>query len=363
MYVAPNRPAVRVLLGTPYLLDSATGVGAFARSLAKGLRAAGDEVTAVEPNIGTAGGGFANLRLAWTAAAHLFRTKRMVDVVHCQQLHMQSLSLGALGRVLGKRVVLTVHGRSPTPRGFRGLAFRTVETLCARLPNRLVVVARSLSSRVGREVLVIPNGVAVRDIAATRNAREDARRALGLQNSFVILFLGRVTKDKGVLNLLDAFDVVLSSQKTSARLLLVGPADDELRREIERHSRAAGGAIIFLGFREDPWRHLAAADLFVLPSMREGLPLSLLEAMAAGVPVVSSNVGDIPEVVEHGVTGLLVPPGNSPALAEAILWVLGHRAEAKLLATAAFERVASRYDIARVVDSYRDLYTQVLTAR
>ncbi len=279
-------------------------------------------------------------------------------MVHCQQLHVQSLGLSLLGRTLGKGVVLTVHGRSPTPEGIRGSIFRAMEHVCQRTPHRLVFVARSLQEALSANGTVIPNGVPVEPIRQLRASREAIRRELGLDSSFVLLFVGRVTKDKGIPTLLEAFDTVQQSSRRDLRLVLVGPVDPDLRVSLESLVRSGGG-ISVVGEHPDPRRFLVAADVFVLPSPREGMPLSVLEAMAAGLPVVATRVGDIPRILEEGKTGLLIPPGNSQALAGAIAQLVSDPSRAALFAHRGMETVAAKYDLDQMVASYLSLYGEV----
>lgn len=347
-----------MLLSTPYPAVSATGVGSFVRMHSEGLRRRGVEVFVVAPSTMADPKGIANLLLAVRSACEFLRRRRVVDVVHCQQLHVQSLAMSLLGRTLGKGVVLTVHGRSPIPEGIRGSVFRAMEHACQRTPHRLVFVARSLQEALSANGTVIPNGVPVEPIRQLRTSRGAIRRELGLDSSFVLLFVGRVTKDKGIPTLLEAFDIVQQSARRDLRLVLVGPVDPDLRAPLESRVRS-GGAISVMGEHPDPRKFLVAADVFILPSMREGLPLSVLEAMAAGLPVVATRVGDVPRILEEGKTGLLIPPGDPQALAGAIAQVVSNPSRAALLAHRGVEAVAAKYDIDQMVVSYLRLYGEV----
>jgi glycosyltransferase involved in cell wall biosynthesis len=118
-----------------------------------------------------------------------------------------------------------------------------------------------------------------------------------------------------------------------------------------------------LGHREDVPARLAAADLFVLPSRSEAFPNALLEAMAAGLPVIGSAVGGILEIVEDGRTGLLVAPGAPDLLGDAIARLMGDPALAARLGTAARTEVASRYSFDTMVAGFEDVYLRQLTRR
>jgi glycosyltransferase involved in cell wall biosynthesis len=116
----------------------------------------------------------------------------------------------------------------------------------------------------------------------------------------------------------------------------------------------------FIGFREDPRPYLSAADVVLQPSLCEGLPRAILEAMSLGKPVVASSVGGIPEVIEHGVNGCLIPPGDSHALAQMLLEVLSDPRRGLELGRRAQETVKERFAVDRMVKEFEDLYGQLV---
>jgi glycosyltransferase involved in cell wall biosynthesis len=115
-------------------------------------------------------------------------------------------------------------------------------------------------------------------------------------------------------------------------------------------------SVIFLGNRSDTTSLFAAADLFVLPSLFEGLPLAVLEAMAAGCPVIATDVGGVKEVINDGTNGLVVPPADPAALSEALLRLLKNKKEGKRFAKAAMERVRSDFSAERMCREYDALF-------
>ena len=131
----------------------------------------------------------------------------------------------------------------------------------------------------------------------------------------MVLALGRLSPEKGHATLVDAFQ---HAALPNCRLVLVGdgPCEADLRAAA---APLGEGRVVFAGWRDDPWACLGAADVFVLPSLREGLPLAVLEALAAGVPVVASAVGGVPGALGHGTCGLLVPPSDVLALSRALI--------------------------------------------
>jgi glycosyltransferase involved in cell wall biosynthesis len=200
-------------------------------------------------------------------------------------------------------------------------------------------------------VVVVPNPVEVR--ARDNRFRHPCR----------LLFLGRIGDRKGSFDLLQALAIV-KSLHGEVRLYCGG--DGELARFSGRAGELGLAAnVVLLGWVRGMAKHrqLSRATLFVLPSHAEGLPMALLEAMACGVPVITTPVGGIPELVRDGVDGLLVPPGDPRALAEAIDRLLSDEKLRERLAASAWDRVASRYSVPSVVDRIEDVYRRLGASR
>jgi glycosyltransferase involved in cell wall biosynthesis len=171
------------------------------------------------------------------------------------------------------------------------------------------------------KIRVIPNAVDMRRFEGLPN-RQSARRMLGLPAAGPVLTcVASLTPQKGHRYLVDAMRGV-TAEREDALLLLAG--DGSLRGELEAQVQGAGlaGAVRFLGTRSDIPQLLAATDVFVLPSLWEGLPVALAEAGAAGLPAVATAVDGSPEVVADGETGLLIAPHDEAALTEAMLELL-----------------------------------------
>jgi glycosyltransferase involved in cell wall biosynthesis len=135
--------------------------------------------------------------------------------------------------------------------------------------------------------------------------------------------------------------------------------EESLKRQVSE--LGIDHAVSFLGLRNDVPSILAALDLFVLPSLSEGLSMALLEAMSAAVPVVASSVGGTPEIVQDGQTGLLVSPENASELADRILEIINNRDKSKLLGERGRERVAKEFSTARMFEQYQELYDGCLS--
>ncbi|GGH10925.1 hypothetical protein GCM10007036_07730 [Alsobacter metallidurans] len=231
--------------------------------------------------------------------------------------------------------------------------------------DRLICVSQSSSESFGhagvpvRLLHVIPNGVAP---PRPRRSREDTRQRLDLDpESPVLLTVGRFTPQKGHAALLAAAPAILS-ERPDARFLWVGagPLVDDLRGEIDR--RGLSDAILLLGRRDDVPDLMAGADLLVSPSLFEGHPLVVLEAMAAGLPIVATDVPGTRDAVDRA-TALLVPPDDPPGLARAALAALGDRRGAETRARAARDHWAERFDADRMAEDHLALYWATLAAQ
>jgi glycosyltransferase involved in cell wall biosynthesis len=203
---------------------------------------------------------------------------------------------------------------------------------------------------------LIPNGIPVERYACPAVMRDEWRAREGFgPDAVLFVCVGRLSRQKNPALLLDAFALGPASNPRS-RLLFVG--DGELRGEMEARASSLGlrERVRFLGVRTDVPEILGAADIFVLPSDWEGNPLSVMEAMAAGKPAVCTAVGGVPELVEDGVTGLLVQPGDEGALAAALIDLATDDRARTEIARVAARRAAEHFGIETMARSYERLY-------
>ncbi|MBA2255356.1 MAG: glycosyltransferase family 4 protein [Chloroflexi bacterium] len=207
---------------------------------------------------------------------------------------------------------------------------------------------------------VVRNGIADAGMEMPRSDPGATRRELGIPpEARLVLNVGRLTPQKAHDILLDA-SAVLKGRSDEVWLVIAGIGPEGLA--LEKQARALGIAdrVMLLGTHGDVPRLLQAADLFVLPSRFEGLPLSLLEAMAARVPVVATRVIGSEEVIQHGRSGLLVPVDDAPALAAAIGSVLDDPQLARRLGAAAYDSVRRDFSATRMVAETAAIYDELL---
>ncbi|MHC4472037.1 MAG: glycosyltransferase [Planctomycetota bacterium] len=194
-------------------------------------------------------------------------------------------------------------------------------------------------------------------------ARLALRRELGLAPDCpVVTTVGRLAAQKGLFDLLRAAALVRDAAP-EVRFLVAGRGELRGRLEAKLDELSLGGTVRLLGFRPDVAKLLAGSDLMVLPSHWEGFGMVLLEAMAAGIPIVGTRVGAIPEVVAEGGTGLLVPPHDPDSLATAILRLVRHRDEARAMGRAGRQRLAEEFSIRRAVSAHEALYEELVRGR
>jgi glycosyltransferase involved in cell wall biosynthesis len=213
------------------------------------------------------------------------------------------------------------------------------------------------------KVIVIPNCV---DVDLVRppgiNSRNRVREGLGIGDSEkMLLTIGRLHPQKGINYLLDSLSSMLQLSTHGIRLVIVG--EGELEEKLKRQTQEQGLAehVIFTGRRQDIPELLTAADLFVLASLWEGLPLVVLEAMAAELPIVATDVGGTAEAIIDGTSGLLVPPANSEKLAEKILTLLNDESLGQTLARNGLVKVKEEFSASSVAERFENLYLKLLT--
>lgn len=191
---------------------------------------------------------------------------------------------------------------------------------------------------------------------ATQADRETGRAHGGIgRDDFVVGYVGRLSPEKGLSHLLTAC-AELARGGVPLRALIIG--DGPQRNELEQLSRQLnlGDRVIFAGFQEDIAQWLACMDVFVLPSLTEGTPMALLEAMAHGIPAVASAVGGVPQIIKHGETGLLVSPGSAGEIGSAVLALQKDPATRRTLAHNARTLARTRYGIAEWIGRIEAIY-------
>jgi glycosyltransferase involved in cell wall biosynthesis len=187
------------------------------------------------------------------------------------------------------------------------------------------------------------------------------RQTLGLENRRVVTFCGRLDPRKGLDSLLLAWQRIIR-ERADTVLLIVGdgPLGEELKERA--HALEIDGSVRFLGWQEKVSDFLMITDIFVHPSLQEGLSNALLEAMAFELPVVATKIGGTVDVISHGQNGVLVAPGDSKALAHQVLALIEDNARAVSLGKEAFKTIEREYSVERVHQRYIALYERLCSS-
>jgi glycosyltransferase involved in cell wall biosynthesis len=300
--------------------------------------------------------------------------KHDVDVVQTHLLRVLDFLVLTLRYGSGLRLVFwTVHNYNFTLRadqvrrhrwllGPKRLGYRLLYRLAARWVDGLVAVSDEVETAILEsigsirdKIAVICNGV---DTARYQRPidRARVRRELELpEDAWLMALVGTMKPQKGHRLLIEALRTV-APRFPDLHVLFVG--DGEARAELEAQASASGVAerIHFLGSRGDVPDLLSACDSFVLPSLWEGLPMALIEAMASGLPVIASDVSGTKQVMIDGDTGLLVPPGDPGALGQAIVALLSDPARARAMGVAARRRVEVAFSAKKQAEEHMELY-------
>ncbi len=289
-------------------------------------------------------------------------------------VHTHTSKAGILGRIAAKidRVPLNVH----TPHGhvFFGhfgpilsRIFMWIERLFEPLTNRVIVLTdgerkdyTDLNVYPEDKLVQIHSGVDIEKFKQVPVCAIEKKRSLGLeQNGLVVGFIGWLLPIKGPMHLLNAMvDVWQDHEDTNLVFIGKGDLDVDLRAAALR--AGANGRVNFLGWRNDIDEILPLFDILVLPSLNEGMGRVLVEAMAAGKPVVASNIGGIPDLVKHDHNGLLVRPGDEKALATSIKQLISNPQKARLMGQHGRE-FCRQFSVEAMVEKIDTLYGKLLS--
>ncbi|MFN0159026.1 MAG: glycosyltransferase family 4 protein [Bacteroidota bacterium] len=311
-------------------------------------------------------------RLSFRTMWDVVRTLRLAQ---CDILHTHGGTSGFWGRVgvlFGGFRMKTVH----TYHGFhylhdssnRSKLLQRIDRWLLRHTDRVICVCQSDYKRGIEYGLVdaassatIHNGIEVEKFRFTGD-RDAVRQSLGVRpTDFLFGNIGRLHKQKGQEFLLDAFRTVVRRHPHS-RLVIVGEGDQY--ETLQRKSKEAGidSAVVFAGSRSDVSQLLAAIDVFVLSSLWEGQPISLLEAMAAGKPIVSTDVDGISDILVDRKNALLVPPGNEEELSRAMCTMIEDEEKRRELAHAARATISESYTARAMADEISVLYRNLTSS-
>lgn len=297
------------------------------------------------------------------------RLRKQLSDLNIQILHTQGFHSNVLGRLAVKlggldvKLVNTVHGayRFSTAKPIVRIYF-SLDYLSMFLSDRIITVSDATARQMrwlglAERTSTIHNGT-IFPVNVRHEIKLQIRRQLGIpENWKVACFVGRLSPEKGIKNLMDVIGEILRSSSNIA-FIVVG--DGEMRTTLEDSQREFPQRVFLLGRQPDVSPYYQASDLLVLPSLSEGLPMTVIEAFAHGLPVVATRVGGVPEVVQDGVNGLLCDPNEVEQLSQGILRVLHDDDMRATFSIQARKTVEEGYSLEQMVKKTRGIYASLV---
>jgi len=306
----------------------------------------------------------------------LYRLYRFLKKSNYTIVHTHTSKAGFVGRLaayLAKSpiVIHTVHGFAFHEQSslLEIYLYSFLERLASHWCDRIVCVsefhkkwALRLAIANKNKIIAINNGIPENRILPSRD-KGSVLKEINLTNEIVILFTGRLAPQKGVEYLLKSVPIIASKINMPFKILIIGegPLRYYLDEIVEKLN--IGRYVKFLGFRKDIGDLLNISDIVVFPSLWEGLSIALLEAMAAGKPIITTTIGSNLEVVKSEETALLVPPKNSESIAEAVIRLINNPEFAKKLGEEAKKTYQKKYTEEIMLNNYANLYFSLLKTK
>jgi glycosyltransferase involved in cell wall biosynthesis len=286
------------------------------------------------------------------------------DLVHTHG-YFADIIAAPVCKILSIPQMATCHGFISNDNNLK--VYNKIDKLMLRLCSRIITVSTEIKNDLVKggidqsKIIVIQN--AIQSFLGKKeidNSRIGKRRDLSVrENEFTIGYLGRLSEEKGVNYLIEA-GYILKEKGEDFKIIIIG--DGPKRKELEDLTRSKGlkQQVVFTGFQNDIEEWLSAMDCLVLPSLTEGTPMAILEAMSLGVPIIASAVGGIPSVVENGVNGLLVAPGDYRELSEKILLIIKNKTLRFEMAMKGVNIIKKRFDVHEWCHKIESQYDSVL---
>ena len=298
------------------------------------------------------------------SVSKIIKSRNKIETILLQRPFILSQAIFALiSRSIGLRTISVIHGRYPAFKSRLGFKLtRLIERFTFHLSNSVVFVdKRGMQLRNYKAGILIENGVNVQHFRSSDETRKRIRKELKIQDEDLnIIFVGRVSYDKGIYELINAISVINNKDGDNLKALIIGPIVENEEKKIAQliKDNNLEDKILFLGMVDDVQPYYCAADLFVLPSYEEGLPLVLLEAMACGLPVIVSKIGGMPFVVEDHKDGLLIEPKDTDDLIEKIRWFIKNPEKMGEMGIIGNRKIAEKYSLTRMTRDYVKILKQ-----
>lgn len=296
-------------------------------------------------------------------------------------IHLNSSKMGAMGAIAAlivklitfnfkPRVIFTVHGWGfrEDRSAFWRMAIFTVSWIAARFHSHTIAInsadyadARAFIPH--KKISLVPLGLEKTEFMERDSAREFFSQRYGVpKDKFLIGVAAELIKNKGISYFLQALNVLKNSQIANPiemHAIIMGEGKEHQRLEIQRQTLGLTDDTSVIGFVPEAKQYLKAFDTFVLPSVKEGLPYAVMEAMAAGLPVVASHVGGIPDLISDQTTGLLTRAKDPRALARQIQYMIDNEDHRRAMGMRAQEKIAQSHPLERMITATANLYHEL----
>jgi len=300
----------------------------------------------------------------------LWAKRKDYDIIHCHILYLHVISAVLIGKLFQKKVIVKIACTREFGDITRIKKIKGAETMIKIIKgvDRFIAVSQEVRSELRdigikeEKIVDIPNFVNTKKFYPVLNKkRSELRSKLFLPiDKKIISFVGRLSPQKGVFYLIRAWSKAIITYPEVA-LLVIG--DGPLMKSLKDQARALNllDKIEFLGKKENISEYLQASDIFVLPSLAEGMANTLLEAMVCGLPCIATRIGGSVDLIDDGKDGILVEPASSEELASAILRLLKDKESSKNIGNQARKKISERYSINSIVPAYINLYKGLLS--
>lgn len=366
---------MRIYFISPYSPRTVNGIGTFMMGLAKYLKEHDHEPVLItkyedgELDINTVFDSeniieikhtklkkFATIHHTILAIVEIFKHRHKIDILHLQQTYMLSAFCAFFGKLFGMRVVTTAHLKESESNPLKKPINFVFIAITMQWSDKVVYVSEETKASFGsNRGVVIRNGIDMNQFISNNSLRSEMRQKLQLDDQFILLFASRWTANKGIFDLLKALSVVTEKTDKKVKLVLIGSGEkDKVLSEIE--SLNISKHVLLIGTVKSVYEFYCMADVFILPSHLEGLPMALLEAMACGLPSIASRVGGNPELVSSWKNGILIEPNNLEDLVEKIMWCLKHEENLAAIGQSATKTVRERFSIKKTGEAYINVY-------
>ncbi len=288
------------------------------------------------------------------------------DIFHVHLASPGESTLAFVAASLSEVPVVIATEHSPSHYPLKKFYSRITKRMCVRSIDTIIALSSEGKGHLVKAYSIDPGKIQIvhNGIRGMRVLSDDEKGAMKRHlnidgKATVITTISEITERKGIGILLQVARELLTEGKNIC-FLLIGEGSARSEYEERYRDHVSAGRIVFTGYMSDVVPHLSISDLFVCPSFGEEMPLSILEAMAAKVPIIATAVGGIPEIIRHNENGCLVKPHESAALYSAISHLMEDKESARILAEKAFEDVTTKFSLSSMVDRTEEIYISLL---